>query len=116
MEGLIDLCTKKIENLEIRSKTIDLIIKAEKMVLSLDMLGLKGKDDTISLVGFAKRLAKLIGDGEVRQIDGRVESSSRDAVRGKVKEMETCSAMQGLPRTIVSAVKVLRSTSNDFLA
>ena len=105
VEGLIELCTKKIEDRESRSNIIDLILKAKKtkkMVLSLDMLGINGDYETISLAGFAKRLAKLSGDGEVRQVNARLKTSSMGS---RAKTLKQGSLTQELPGSIVSAFK-----------
>lgn len=120
VEKLIELCTKGISDQEIRSKTIDLIIKAKKtqnMVVSLDTLGLDGSRETIPLAELAKLLAKLVAaDCRVSQINERVATSCRSGGSGRVKTSETCSVRQQLPRNIVRTFKTIKETYNDLLA
>ena len=117
VEGLIELCIKEIEDQETRSKTIDLIHRAketQKMVVSLDTLGLGGNHEKIPLAELPKLLAKLVvGDAEVSQIDDRIETSSRGVSRGRAETLQTCPVRQELPRSIVSALEILNKTYND---
>lgn len=110
LEDLIESCKKEIENQEIRSKTIKLIIKAKKTQKTAVLLGdlglLNMNHQTIPLAELPNFLAKLVvGDGEVGQIDERVETSSRSAVTGRAKTLETSLVRQELPRSIVSTFK-----------
>lgn len=76
------------------------------MVVSLDSLDLDGSHETISLAKFAKFLVKLVvGNGEVRHTDEKVETSSSGM--GREKTLETYPVRQGLPRSIVSAIETL---------
>ena len=109
VKSLFVFCKKEITDHKTLSKTIGLIIEAEKtqkMVVLLDNLDLNGSHETISLAKFAKFLAKLVvRDGEVRHTDERVEISSSGM--GREKTLEKYSVRQELPRSIVSAIETL---------
>lgn len=109
VEDLIESCKTEIGDQETRSKTIDLIIKAKKTqrtAVLLGDLGLEMNHKTIPLAELPKLLAKLlVGDGEVSQIQERIETSSMSVVRDSAKTLETCPVRQELPRIIVSTSK-----------
>lgn len=117
MEELIKFCTKEIKDQETLSKSIDLInraTKTEKMVVSFGTLHLDGKHESIPLAELPNLLAKLaVGDGEVGQIDERVETSSNGVGWGRTKAVETCPVRQELPNSIVSVAKTSSKTYND---
>lgn len=104
VEELIKFCTKEIKDQETLSKSIDLInraTKTEKMVVSFGTLHLDGKHESIPLAELPNLLAKLaVGDGEVGQIDERVETSSNGVGWGRTKAVETCPVRQELPNSI----------------
>ena len=109
VEDLIEWCRTEIGDQETRSKTIDLMIKAKKTqgtAVQLGDLGLEMNQKTIPLAELPKLLAKLlVGDGEISQIEERVEISGRSVVRGSAMTLETCLVGQELPRIIVSTFK-----------
>ena len=121
VQDLIESCKKEIEDQETRSKTIDLILtakKTQKTAILLGDLGLLNMNrQTIPLADLPKLLAKLIGgDGEVGHIDERLETSSRSAITGRTKTLETSLVRQELPRSIVSTFKTPNLLQGDLLA
>ncbi len=119
VEGLIELCTNKIEDRETRLKTIDLITRAketQKMVVSLGSLDLGVNHETIPLPELPKLLAKLlIGNGGASQIGERIETSSRCVSRVRAETGDTCPVGQALPRSIVSAVVAIKKHTKTDL-